>query len=54
MGAASGLSEVVLPGGVVSPEGRAMAFRNIVPLSLDSPTHAVCVLGVELFLDISG
>uniref|UniRef100_A0A8C2NBQ6 Protein-arginine deiminase n=1 Tax=Capra hircus TaxID=9925 RepID=A0A8C2NBQ6_CAPHI len=31
-----------------------MAFRNIVPLSLDSPTHAVCVLGVELFLDISG
>ncbi|XP_069431258.1 protein-arginine deiminase type-6 isoform X2 [Ovis canadensis] len=31
-----------------------MAFRNIVPLSLDSPTHAVCVLGVELFLDVSG
>ena len=24
-----------------------MAFRNIVPLSLDSPTHAVCVLGME-------
>ncbi|XP_061251446.1 protein-arginine deiminase type-6 [Bos javanicus] len=31
-----------------------MAFRNIVPLSLDSPTHAVCVLGMEIFLDISG
>ena len=40
--------------GVVSPEGRAMAFRNIVPLSLDSPTHAVCVLGMEIFLDVSG
>uniref|UniRef100_G1R8C6 Inactive protein-arginine deiminase type-6 n=1 Tax=Nomascus leucogenys TaxID=61853 RepID=G1R8C6_NOMLE len=34
---------------VVSVEGRAMSFQSIVHLSLDSPAHAVCVLGTEIY-----
>lgn len=39
---------------MVSVEGRAMSFQSIVRLSLDSPAHAVCVLGTEICLDLSG
>lgn len=35
-------------------EGRAMSFQSIVRLSLDSPVHALCVLGTEICLDING
>ncbi|XP_012517927.1 PREDICTED: protein-arginine deiminase type-6 [Propithecus coquereli] len=31
-----------------------MSFQNIVRLSLDNPTHAVCVLGSEIYVDLSG
>ncbi|EGV98983.1 Protein-arginine deiminase type-6 [Cricetulus griseus] len=31
-----------------------MSFQSTVNLSLDSPTHAICVLGTEITLDISG
>uniref|UniRef100_A0A8C5L6A9 Protein-arginine deiminase n=1 Tax=Jaculus jaculus TaxID=51337 RepID=A0A8C5L6A9_JACJA len=31
-----------------------MSFQSTLRLSLDSPTHAVCVLGMETSLDISG
>ncbi|XP_021482054.1 protein-arginine deiminase type-6 [Meriones unguiculatus] len=31
-----------------------MTFQNALRLSLDSPTHAICVVGMELTLDISG
>ncbi|KAM5248691.1 inactive protein-arginine deiminase type-6 [Ctenodactylus gundi] len=35
-------------------EDSAMALQSTIRLSLDSPTHAVCVLGTEIILDISG
>ncbi|KAL6061344.1 hypothetical protein STEG23_035660 [Scotinomys teguina] len=31
-----------------------MSFQSTLRLSLDSPTHAICVLGMEITLDISG
>ncbi|XP_054435590.1 protein-arginine deiminase type-6 [Pteronotus mesoamericanus] len=31
-----------------------MSFQSIVHLSLDSPAHAICVLGVEICLDLRG
>ncbi|XP_052574443.1 protein-arginine deiminase type-6 isoform X1 [Peromyscus californicus insignis] len=31
-----------------------MSFQSTLSLSLDSPTHAICVLGMEITLDISG
>ncbi|XP_045883033.1 protein-arginine deiminase type-6 [Meles meles] len=31
-----------------------MSFQSIVRLSLDSPVHALCVLGTEICLDING
>nr|XP_020141085.1 protein-arginine deiminase type-6 [Microcebus murinus] len=34
--------------------GRAMSFQNIIRLSLDDPAHAVCVLGSEIYVDVSG
>lgn len=37
---------------VVSLEGYAMSFQSIVHLSLDSPVHALCVLGMEIYLDL--
>uniref|UniRef100_A0A2K5EFC8 Peptidyl arginine deiminase 6 n=1 Tax=Aotus nancymaae TaxID=37293 RepID=A0A2K5EFC8_AOTNA len=30
-----------------------MSFQNIIRLSLDSPAHAVCVIGTEICLDLS-
>uniref|UniRef100_G3RGX7 Protein-arginine deiminase n=1 Tax=Gorilla gorilla gorilla TaxID=9595 RepID=G3RGX7_GORGO len=39
---------------MVSVEGRVMSFQSIVHLSLDSPVYAVCVLGTEICLDLSG
>lgn len=39
---------------VVSLEGRAMSFQSLVHLSLDSPVHALCVLGMEICLDLNG
>lgn len=39
---------------VVSLEGCAMSFQSIVRLSLDSPVHAVSVLGTEFCLDLCG
>lgn len=39
---------------VVSSEAWAMSFLSIVYLSLDSPVHAICVLGMEICLDLSG
>lgn len=37
----------------VSLVGSAMAFQGIIRLSLDSPEHAICVLGTEICLDLS-
>lgn len=34
-------------------EGSAVSFQSIVHLSLDNPAHAICVLGMEISLDIS-
>ncbi|XP_008046441.1 protein-arginine deiminase type-6, partial [Carlito syrichta] len=31
-----------------------MSFQGVVRLSLDSPAHAICVLGTEVCLDLSG
>lgn len=31
-----------------------MAFQSTLSLSLDSPKHAVCMVGMEITLDISG
>uniref|UniRef100_A0A8C8YT16 Protein-arginine deiminase n=1 Tax=Prolemur simus TaxID=1328070 RepID=A0A8C8YT16_PROSS len=31
-----------------------MSFQNIIRLSLDNPAHAVCVLGSEIYVDVSG
>ncbi|KAB1268344.1 Protein-arginine deiminase type-6 [Camelus dromedarius] len=31
-----------------------MSFRSLVHLSLDSPAHAICVVGMEICLDLSG
>uniref|UniRef100_A0A8C0X6P9 Protein-arginine deiminase n=1 Tax=Castor canadensis TaxID=51338 RepID=A0A8C0X6P9_CASCN len=39
---------------VVSSDSRAMSFQTTVCLSLDTPARAVCVLGVEISLDLSG
>nr|XP_012295141.2 protein-arginine deiminase type-6 [Aotus nancymaae] len=55
-----GASEAAVPsegfgaGQKVSVEGQAMmSFQNIIRLSLDSPAHAVCVIGTEICLDLS-
>lgn len=40
--------------GVVSLEGRVMSFQSLVHLSLDSPVHALCVVGMETCLDLNG
>ncbi|XP_058409028.1 protein-arginine deiminase type-6 [Diceros bicornis minor] len=31
-----------------------MSFQSVIHLSLDSPAHALCVLGMEIYLDLSG
>lgn len=31
-----------------------MSFQSLVHLSLDSPVHALCVLGMEICLDLNG
>ncbi|XP_036112954.1 protein-arginine deiminase type-6 [Molossus molossus] len=31
-----------------------MSYQSIIHLSLDSPAHALCVVGMEVFLDVSG
>uniref|UniRef100_A0A8C3W118 Inactive protein-arginine deiminase type-6 n=1 Tax=Catagonus wagneri TaxID=51154 RepID=A0A8C3W118_9CETA len=38
----------------VSIEALAMSFQSVIHLSLDSPVHTVCVLGMEICLDLSG
>lgn len=35
-------------------EAFGMSFQSLVHLSLDSPVHALCVLGVDICLDLSG
>lgn len=39
---------------VVSLASPTMSFQNTLSLSLDSPTHALCMVGMEITLDISG
>lgn len=39
---------------VVGLESRAMSFQSIIHLSLDSPVRALCVLGMEICLDVNG
>lgn len=31
-----------------------MSFQSIIHLSLDSPVHSTCMLGMEICLDLSG
>lgn len=35
-------------------QGRAMAYQSIIHLSLDEPTHVVCVVGMEMSVELSG
>ncbi|XP_029801757.1 protein-arginine deiminase type-6 [Suricata suricatta] len=39
---------------MASLEGPAMSFHRLIHLSLNGPVHALCVLGMELYLDHSG
>lgn len=52
MSEAAGLREGCRAGGQLG--GRAMSFQSIIHLSLDGPVHALCVLGTEICLDLSG
>lgn len=45
---------VVVLGEGAELQGRAMSYHSIVHLSLDEPAHAVCVVGMEICLELRG